>query len=379
MRKVLAFLIVFILCFSLAGHAEEAVSGQATEASKSVVITFTGDCTLGCDKKLVDSPLSFWAYVDEYGYEYPFANLKQIFEQDDLTIINLEGVFSDSAADMANKTYCFRAPSEYVNILTSSSVEAVSFANNHTQDFGDHGTKDTIAALENAGVGWFGVNIPINEYNTPWDQVCGTYIYEKDGVKIGFVAAYISNWWANKNVHRDQFTQLREAGCDLIIACLHGGVEYDPLHDNNQEDFAHVFQSYGADIVIGNHPHVLQGMEVRNTGTVVYSLGNCCFGGNQVIKKTERSSAEYTALMQFKFDFAEDNTYLGYTLTIYPAFSATATEAGYSNYQPRLANEAEAPAILKLIQRDTKNIKLNPYVEGVGAVQEFVPAPAKEE
>lgn len=371
MRKLLLLpaVILLTLSFFLPAMAE----------NTEIVITFTGDCTLGADTKMMDSPYSFLAYIEKYGVGYPFEKVRSIFEKDDLTIINLEGVFSDSTKGIVDKTYHFRAPKEYADILTASSVEAASLGNNHTQDFGDWGCLETIDALESRGIDWFGVNLPINPSQTPTDDISKTYIYEKNGVRIGFVAAYISTWWADKSdYHKNQVLSLKEAGCDLIIACLHGGVEYDAFHDDNQSSFAHRFQSYGCDIVIGHHPHVLQGMELNENGTIVYSLGNFCFGGNQVIKKTDHSDSRYSVIYQFTFLFDDDSQYLGYDLTIYPCVAATEID-GRSNYQPSLAAGKDAEKVMSLILKDTQPRKaLNTELsEDGGAVQAFVPAPSR--
>lgn len=354
-----------------------AVSSSLAE-NKEIVITFTGDCTLGCDKKMIDSPNSFLRYIENNGYGYPFEKARGLFEEDDLTVINLEGVFSDVPRGMVDKTYNFRAPKEYVNILTCSSVEAVSFGNNHSMDFGDFGCAETIDALDKAGVAWFGCNPPLNPNKTDFNSISSTWIYEKDGIRIGFVAAWISSYWAETSMHRAQVEELKNAGCNLIIACLHGGVEYDPIHDISQEKFARNYLQYGCDIVIGNHPHVLQGIEISDLGTIVYSLGNFCFGGNQVIKETDRSSARYSAVYRFNFSFAEDGTYLGHQMKIFP-FCSAAEINEKSNYQPFPASGKDAEKIMKLIHTDTMPRKfLNVELTDGYALQPFVPAPSKE-
>ena len=198
----IAFLsaVLLLLVCALPGLSETDV----VLAPKQIVVTFTGDCTLGCDPSLRGSPKSFESYIEKYGYEYPFANVKHIFEQDDLTVINLEGTFYNLDANLApDKTYHFRGPTDFVNILTASSVEACSIGNNHILDYGVPGMQSTIDTLEGAGIHWFGTT-----------EYCdGTFIYEKDGVRIGFYSIYYSDWVTTvKTAAKDSIQALKAAG-----------------------------------------------------------------------------------------------------------------------------------------------------------------------
>ena len=158
-----------------------------------------------------------------------------------------------------------------------------------------------------------------------------------------------------------------EEGCQVVIACLHGGVEYDNHHDMNQERMADQFLKNGADIIVGNHPHVIQGLRTANGKTNLWSLGNFVFGGNKEVKSIR------TYLARFTLSFEEDGTYLGHQLNIIPAHMSGTRD--YNNYQPVLVtDEKEAGKILSAIQYDVKKLKLQPWQEGIGALQEFVPA-----
>lgn len=386
MRKKFHALACFIIltvlfaCFLQVCFADETEVVQE-DSNIHIVVTFLGDCTLGAVESDYESPRSFIAYAENNGLGYFFSEVQSVLANDDLTVANLESVFSDDSSTQArNKTYCFRAPVSYAEMLNLASIEAVSFGNNHSMDYGVSGALSTVTALEAVGVDWFGANPDYTTNKYP-DGISKPWIYEKDGVKIGFVASYISAWWIKAaeygeeyKIQKTQVEELKAQGCDLIIACMHGGVEYDRLHDSNQENFANAYFEYGADIVIGNHPHRLQGMTVDEKGTVCYSLGNFCFGGNKRI----HVGAETTCIFQFDFEFdRESHTYLGYTLTLYPAVPGSFVDEEYTDYQPKLVNGKEAEDILYEIQRDTRprTLKLNPYIDGIGAVQEFVPNP----
>ncbi len=348
--------------------------GLFFQAPKQITISFTGDCTLG------NTPLtrerhhdkSFEGYIEQYGKTYPFDKVKEYFLNDDLTVVNLEGVFYNYEANRAKKTYNFRAPTDYVEILTLAGVDAVSIGNNHILDYGEKGQKSTIETLEKAGVGWFGTN----------EAADGVYVFEKDGIRIGFISVYYSYWAkGGKNTDRikKNISDLRQQGCNLIIACMHCGVEYDQMHDSNQEKMAAWMLRNGAEMVIGHHPHTIQGIRVENSRTTFWSLGNFVFGGNPGLnyKNPARNRVLNieSFIAQVTFSFDENNTYLGHQTNLIPCYMSGTAE--YNNYQPVPVTGAQAEKVLDAIQVDSRPLRLKPFVEDVGAVQDFVPAPSK--
>ena len=147
------------------------------EPKVSITVSVVGDCTLGTDENFNYSR-SLNAYYEKYGAEYFLKNVKSIFESDDLTIANLEGTFTNSTSRV-DKTYAFKGPAEFVNILTSSSVESVTVANNHSRDYGPQSLTDTKATLDAAEVIHFG-----------YDE---TSVVEVNGIKVGSLASMNSS------------------------------------------------------------------------------------------------------------------------------------------------------------------------------------------
>lgn len=328
------------------------------EAPKQVKVTFVGDCTLGCTSSEREKSSGFESFIYRNGLTYPFEKVQEIFTNDDCTVINLESVFYDTDAGKVSKTYNFRAPMSFAEMLPLSSIEAASIANNHTGDYGSYGIRSTVLALQQQGVNYFGST----------EDTDAVYVLEKDGVKIGFVAAYISYWWGHKQQIQECFDFLRERGCQVIVACIHGGVEYDTRHDMHQENMANAMIRYGADLVVGHHPHVLQGVRVNSGVTTLWSLGNFSFGGNSKVRSI------HSVIAQVTFSFDNSNAYLGHQLNLIPAHMSGTAE--YNNYQPVLVSGAEADQVIAAMQEDTL-FPLQPYIEGVGAVQRFVPAMQK--
>ncbi len=346
--RLLRFLLTLMLILSIC-----AASAEQDNGTQSVVITFLGDCTLGSEQHQRSYETSFDSYVHTRGYDYPFSGVVDILEKDDLTVANLESVFADTESGKVKKTYNFRSSPDFADILTLSSIEAVSLANNHTEDYGRPGIQSTLQALEERNIAWF----------ASAQEAHSVYIYEKNNIKIGFIGLYISYWYNNLETVKADLQTLHDAGCSCIVAVVHGGSEYYTRRDAGMEKLASFFIRYGCCAVIGHHPHVLQGMDVYDGATVLYSLGNFVFGGNKKMR------ALYTVLAQITFDFDETGRYIGHQLNLIPAQYSGNDE--YNDYRPILVQGDAADKALSLIQADTPFI-LNPYVEGVGAVQDYV-------
>ena len=203
MRKILgAAVMVLLLLAAVCAHAE-----------KTVLMTFAGDCTLGGEGSVSKTEESFAAYAEKYGYDYFFANFRELFEQDDITVVNLEGVLSDSAfQERIHKTFRFRGPTDYAKILNGSSVEAVSIANNHIMDFRAQGAENTCKALEGNGVSWF------------WNETY--YVFEHDGIRIAFFGLEHSKFYSLNGWLTRTFRELKQTGgVNAIVVYVHTGIE----------------------------------------------------------------------------------------------------------------------------------------------------------
>ena len=302
------------------GTLEETETGTATETQQepviqTVKITATGDCTLGATQTHGYAG-SFHEYYDKYGQDYFFKNVRSIFEQDDFTLINLECVLSN-ATERVEKTWNLKGKPEYVGIMTDSSVEGASLGNNHTFDYGQQGLDDTREVLNKAGI-IFGFNDHVDTYTT------------KDGIKIGIVSAsQLSADETHAGYIRDGIAKLREEGADLVIACCHWGIEGDHYPNDYQQKLAHQVIDWGADLLVGTHPHVLQGMELYNGKMICYSLGNFCFGGNRNPKDKD------TAIYEQTFTFVDGVLQTDISADMIPCSISSTSER--NNFQPVIA------------------------------------------
>lgn len=239
---------------------------KASAKSTSITISSMGDCTLGTDESF-DQSTSFNAYYNEYGADYFFKNVRSILEADDLSVVNFEGTLT-TETNRADKTFAFKGPAEYTDILTGSSVEAANVANNHSKDYGTKSLEDTITNLTNAGIATFGYE--------------NVVVLEVKGVKVGLTGIYeLAEHEQKADQVKENIQALKDAGAQIIIVNFHWGVEKEYTPNATQKELAHLAIDEGADLVIGHHPHVLEGVEKYKGKYIAYSLGNFCFGGNK--------------------------------------------------------------------------------------------------
>ena len=158
---VILFISATVLAFTSNKRAEKKAEKEYTPTVQTVTMTAVGDCTLATDIN-ADPNGSFKSVAESLNgdYSYFFKNVSPIFSEDDLTIVNFEGT------SRQDKQFAFRGKPEYVQILTSSSVEAANLANNHSADYGDVSLSDTIKYLNEAGISNFiGTNTAIRDVN----------------------------------------------------------------------------------------------------------------------------------------------------------------------------------------------------------------------
>lgn len=257
---VVAAALVATLGVSAAAYAADDDAAQPAEPV-SVTISAAGDCTLGVDSRYNSV---FNQYYQRHGDAYFFKKVKPVFAKDDLTIVNFEGTLT-SGGTRASKAFTFRGPDKYVNILKKGSVEVVNLANNHSLDFGKGALANTKKVLKKHGIP-FSYKSTIAYKNVKGVKVAFLGFDEVDGVKKKDVKSGIK--------------KAKKAKADIIVVSFHWGIERNYYPDATQKKLGRYAIDCGASLVLGHHPHVLQGIEKYRGRYIVYSLGNFCFGGN---------------------------------------------------------------------------------------------------
>ena len=254
--------------------APTATPAPAATASDEdeILLSFVGDCSIGDSEQYATYETSYHSAIDRNGYDWPFSLVKDYFLADDLTVINLEVVFTDRYAH-SDKLYNMVGAPDHVNVLVAGGVEMANTVNNHCMDFHREGYQDTLDTLAAAGVSWFGSVYPGQEHG--FDDYP---VKEIDGVRIGFIGfSYPQESDKRKISNRIKILK-EEQGCDLVVVSLHWGREVTTAPTAGQVAFAKEVIDAGADVIWGHHPHVLQPIMFYKGKPIMFSTGNFTFG-----------------------------------------------------------------------------------------------------
>lgn len=326
----------------------EATTEETTEETTvpepvitKITISAAGDVTLGTNQ-LMGYSGTFHQYYDRFGSDYFLKNVRDVFEKDDFTIVNLEGTLTNATKPM-DKLYNHKGKPEYINILKNSSVEAVTLGNNHIMDYLQKGADDTMAAVAGANM----------EYALSGDWGNRFGLYETKGIKIGFVS--VNEHYDGTRVYQwleEGLNTLRQQGADLVFACVHWGGDKTHTPEKAQYTMGKWCIDKGFDLVLGCHPHVLQGIEYYKGRYIVHSMGNFCYGGN--LNPKEKDSMIYQQTFTFVdgvHDVSQDE------VTVIPCRLSSVTTT--NDYCPTVLTGSKGEAVLK---------NLNAYSKEFGTV-----------
>ncbi|MEW6244267.1 MAG: CapA family protein [Bacillota bacterium] len=231
--------------------------------------------------------------IHEHGWEYPLELVAGFLSSADVTLANLESPLGVLGRRLPGKLIWFRADPEMVNALVQASIDVVTIANNHILDYDTENFLETLDILEEHGVMYVGGGRNLEHARKPG-------IIEKKGVKIAFVGysefAHPDLFWSysyprtfeakenlpgvlpiDKTYIAEDVQRAKALGADIVIACFHWGMEdvNVPVPFRvDQREIAKYAIDVGVDLVLGFHPHALQGIEVYKGKYIVYSMGN---------------------------------------------------------------------------------------------------------
>ena len=237
----------------------------------TATLSFVGDCSIGDALQYRQVDPSFHSVLREKGYDWPFSEVKQYFEQDDLTVANLEVVFT-TVTQHADKRFCLIGAPDHAQALVDGGVDLVNTVNNHCMDFLDAGYRESMMTLDRYGVGRFGTVYPNQD-----DGHDDLFIARVNGISFGFVGfTYPQDYDIGRIEKRIRL--LREKGCAVVIVSLHWGRETHMTPEPEQMDYARRVIDAGADMIWGHHPHVIQPIQFYRGKPILYSTGNFTFG-----------------------------------------------------------------------------------------------------
>lgn len=261
MKKTMILMLILALLSPLPAFGE------------TLTLSFVGDCSIGEMTGSEGKATSYSAVVAEKGMEWPFSLVADWLLQDDFTFANNEVVFTARRQHQDKKFNLKGAPAN-AQVYLYAGVDAVNTANNHAWDFYEDGYRDTLQALDEAGVPHFGSLYVGTKHG--YDDLG---VYDVKGIRIGAMGfSYPQDSEGDLKKIKTRVETLREAGCSLVVLSLHWGREEQPSPQSWQFAFARKVIDLGVDVVWGHHPHVLQQVQFYKGKPIFYSTGNFTFG-----------------------------------------------------------------------------------------------------
>ena len=245
---------------------------------REITFAAVGDLMLG------DHPVRFGngvrSRIEKDGTEYLFSKTKPLWEGSDIVFGNVEAILSDIGLNKARLDSAeFRGSPESIPALKKVGFNVLNLSNNHCMEYGLDAFWETVNLLRKQGIFVTGLRSDVGG--------CIPYELEKNGVKATLLSYSLccENYYKGNEVPYTFATEekiLQEVALyrdrsDVLIVSLHWGEEYMSYPSPQQVVFAHRLVDHGVDLILGHHPHVLQGVEKYKNAVIAYSLGNFIF------------------------------------------------------------------------------------------------------
>lgn len=263
---------------------------------KTITIDLVGDINLADDWYTMEAATQKGGVSDCIS-----ENAQSELAAADISVVNNEFVYEDGETPLAGKTYTFGAATENVKLLKIFSADLVTLANNHVYDYGEEGLISTLDTLDGAEIPYVGAGRNLEEASAiKYFVVKGRKIAFVSATEIEKFAKYTKEATENspgviKTIDTSLFCSViaeAKANADYVVACVHWGIEGKNDFESEQRRMAEDYVKAGADVVIGGHPHRLQGVEFIEDTPVAYSLGNFWFSTGTI----------YTTIAQIRID-----------------------------------------------------------------------------
>ena len=318
---LLRTLIVIVLCLF------PFVAAAAEPQADTLTIAAVGDIMLGHRAE---------AYLEKYGPGYPFVNILPVLRQADVAVGNQECPISIRGEAVPDKKFTLRVGKLGVAALKEAGIGVVTLANNHILDFGPLALQDTLTALTENNILFAGAGMDLADARAP-------ALIKVKGKTIAFLAYSLTfplEFYASGNrpgtapgyadYVRTDIARVRSKA-DLVVVSFHWGAELMTAAKGYQVELGRKAIDWGADLVLGHHPHILQELESYKGKLIAYSLGNFTFGS-----ESDKTNTSIILLCTFR----------GKTLERVEAVPIDVNNYRVA-YQPRLLTGKPAQAVVE--------------------------------
>ncbi len=279
--------LLFLLIFSVVATPVAA----ADPTQEDITIAAVGDLMLGGRAE---------PFLEQFGPDYPFRNVMPVLRQADLVVGNLESSISTRGTAVKNKKFTLRAAPVAALALKGAGIRVVSLANNHAMDFGPLALEDTLTALDESDILYSGAGMDLDGARSP-------AVVKIKGKTLAFLSYSLTfplEFFASAgragtapgyaDFVRADIEKVRSSA-DLVVVSFHWGAELMTAAKDYQIELGHQAIDWGADLVLGHHPHVLQEIEIYKGHLIAYSLGNFVFGS-----ESNRTNTSMILLLSFR-------------------------------------------------------------------------------
>lgn len=338
---ILAIVLVGILAFDSAGES------IIEEPKGDVSMAVTGDVMFA---RKMPGVLS----LDSS----PFEGVSNVTSNVDILLINFENAATDTASAVKGDVP-LKTSTSYVPLAKANNNTVAALANNHAFDYGIDGMHDTLNALEENGITAIGAGDNADEAHSPASfDINGRNItilnymdsnnFREYGNDVMPQANDTSAGYSayDSDVAREQIQEAKNNGSDFVLVYFHYGNEYSRSPNEDQIQMSHEVIDYGADVVLGSHPHVTQGIEMYNGKPIFYSLGNFIFD--------QSNTATHSAYF-VQIDLVNETG----TCTVYPI--------SLVNYLPQYMSAGDGNALLESLNPQCGELEITD--EGTGILK----------
>lgn len=284
MKKLFTAFVLFFINIAPAAAAD-------TSPQVEITIAAVGDLMLGGRTE---------PFLKQYGSDYPFHDVMPVLRQADVVAGNLESSISLRGTAVENKQFTLRAGPIAALALKSAGMRVVTLANNHSMDFGPLALQDTLATLAENSILYTGAGMDLDDARSP-------AILKIKGKTLAFLSYSLTfplEFFASAkrpgtapgyaDFVKADIEKVRPLA-DLVVVSFHWGAELMTAAKDYQIELGHQAIDWGADLVLGHHPHVLQEIEVYKGRLIAYSLGNFVFGS-----ESNRTNTSMILLLTFR-------------------------------------------------------------------------------